>query len=90
VDGVLRGSAPHDTRSDAADAARWATARGYRSLRVVTSPWHLPRTLAELRRRLPGTILHPDPAAGPSPTLAALAAEYAKLWGARLHLPPSS
>jgi uncharacterized SAM-binding protein YcdF (DUF218 family) len=35
--------------------------RGYDSLIVVTSAWHMPRSLAELRRALPDVKLVPYP-----------------------------
>jgi uncharacterized SAM-binding protein YcdF (DUF218 family) len=46
-----------DTVGNAEEAMRWSTARGYRSLIVVTASYHMPRSLAELSRFLPGTKL---------------------------------
>ena len=50
-----------DTAGNAAGAARWAHAEGYRSLRVVTANYHMPRSLVELGRAMPGIrlIAHP-------------------------------
>lgn len=42
-----------DTRGNAAETERWTRAFGYQSLIVVTSAYHMPRSLAELRRAMP-------------------------------------
>jgi uncharacterized SAM-binding protein YcdF (DUF218 family) len=78
-----------NTVGNAVETRRWATAHGFRSLIVVTSAYHMPRTLAELRRRLPGTVLVPYPVTSEAvpidswwnhpTTMRLLAAEYAKL-----------
>ncbi len=39
-----------DTAGNAVEIARWAKQHDYRSLRVVTASYHLPRSLLELRR----------------------------------------
>src|SRR3546814_1477416 len=41
-----------DTRSNADETVRWVNKRGYRSLRLVTSAWHMPRARLELAERL--------------------------------------
>jgi uncharacterized SAM-binding protein YcdF (DUF218 family) len=50
-----------DTRGNASEAARWVRERGFRSVIVVTSAYHMPRTLTELRRVLPEADLIPYP-----------------------------
>jgi uncharacterized SAM-binding protein YcdF (DUF218 family) len=50
-----------DTRGNAEETRDWAMRRGYDSLIVVTSAWHMPRSLAELRRALPDVKLVPYP-----------------------------
>lgn len=50
-----------DTKGNASEAARWVRERGFRSIIVVTSAYHMPRTLTELRRALPETDLVPYP-----------------------------
>ncbi len=49
--------AARDTAGNAVETARWARRHGYTSLRVVTAAYHMPRSLIELRRRLPETEL---------------------------------
>ena len=55
------GREARDTRGNAAETREWAERLGYRSLIVVTSAWHMPRSLAELRRELPSVALVPYP-----------------------------
>lgn len=68
-----------DTRSNAGEAARWARDHRFRSLRLVTSDWHLRRAAQELRLVIPpGTRLVLDPVPT-RPSLNILVAEYFKL-----------
>jgi len=46
-----------NTVGNAEETRRWALARGYQSLVVVTSSYHMPRALVELRRHMPGVTL---------------------------------
>ncbi len=50
-----------DTIGNAGETKAWAEAKGYGSLIVVTASYHMPRSMAELARALPGTklIAHP-------------------------------
>jgi uncharacterized SAM-binding protein YcdF (DUF218 family) len=50
-----------DTIGNAEEARDWAGMHGYRSLIVVTSAYHMPRTLAEFARTMPhiDLIAHP-------------------------------
>jgi len=48
-----------NTTGNATEIAQWARALGFRSLIVVTSAWHMPRALVELRREMPETELTP-------------------------------
>lgn len=54
---VTLGREARDTVGNAVEAAAWAQARGYDRLIVVTSDYHLPRALLEMRARLPETEL---------------------------------
>lgn len=41
-----------DTRSNASETAEWVHRRRYKSVRLVTSDWHMPRAKLELRNAL--------------------------------------
>lgn len=79
------GRSATNTQENAAEAAAWATGRGYRSLRVVTAYDHLPRSILEFRRAMPAMELVPHPVSPATvgagmnrPGLGRLALEYAK------------
>lgn len=84
------------TVGNAAEAARWAEDRDFRSLIVVTSAYHMPRSLRELERSLPNVALKPFPVRRPDlefdrwyarpATMKLLLAEYVKYMLARLRL----
>ncbi len=61
------GFAALDTRGNAAEAARWASARGYHSLIIVTADYHMPRSLVEFGAQMPGVQLVPYPVAADNP-----------------------
>jgi uncharacterized SAM-binding protein YcdF (DUF218 family) len=48
-----------DTVGNADETRTWANANGYNSLIVVTSNYHMPRSLAELKLAMPGRTLIP-------------------------------
>jgi uncharacterized SAM-binding protein YcdF (DUF218 family) len=50
-----------NTLGNAVETRRWAESRGFRSLIVVTSNYHMPRALAEIAHQLPGVALVPFP-----------------------------
>jgi uncharacterized SAM-binding protein YcdF (DUF218 family) len=50
-----------NTVGNAVETRRWARQRGFRSLIVVTSNYHMPRALAELSHQLPDVALIPFP-----------------------------
>jgi uncharacterized SAM-binding protein YcdF (DUF218 family) len=50
-----------NTIGNAVETRRWALDRGFRSLVVVTSSYHMPRALLEIGHRLPGVTLMPFP-----------------------------
>ncbi len=54
-----------DTSGNAAEARDWAKARGYTSLIVVTSDYHMPRSMAELAEAMPTVKLIPYPVTNP-------------------------
>ena len=55
------GRAARDTRGNALEARDWVRDHGYRSLIVVTSAYHMPRSLSEMSRALPEVELVPVP-----------------------------
>jgi uncharacterized SAM-binding protein YcdF (DUF218 family) len=50
-----------NTVSNAIETRRWVRQRGFRSLVVVTSAFHMPRALAEIAHQLPDVTLIPFP-----------------------------
>ncbi|WP_342726250.1 YdcF family protein [Bradyrhizobium sp. B097] len=48
-----------NTRSNAAETRRWAHERGFKSLIVVTSNYHMPRAIVELSHAMPDVTLIP-------------------------------
>jgi uncharacterized SAM-binding protein YcdF (DUF218 family) len=52
-----------DTLGNARESAEWAKAMGYHSLILVTSDYHMPRAVIELRSAMPGADITPYPVA---------------------------
>lgn len=50
-----------NTLGNAIETKRWATDRGFHSIIVVTSNYHMPRALAEIAHQMPGVVLVPYP-----------------------------
>lgn len=50
-----------NTIGNATETRRWAHERGFKSLIVVTSNYHMPRAMAELSHQLPDIVLIPFP-----------------------------
>ncbi|WP_315855223.1 YdcF family protein [Chenggangzhangella methanolivorans] len=48
-----------NTAGNAVETRRWAVGHGFRSLIVVTSGYHMPRTMMELAREMPNVELIP-------------------------------
>ena len=48
-----------NTRSNAAETRRWVRERGFKSLIVVTSNYHMPRAIAEMSHAMPDVTLIP-------------------------------
>lgn len=57
------GFAARDTQGNARETAAWARNHGFRSLIVVTSDYHIPRSVLELQAVMPDVALHPYPVA---------------------------
>ena len=72
------GSESVDTRSNAEEANRWLERRRYKSIRLVTSDWHMRRARYEFNRQLDSDIgIVPD-AVRTEPHFITLFAEYNK------------
>lgn len=52
-----------DTEGNAVETARWIQREGFTSIRLVTANYHMPRSLVEFRRALPGVEVVPHPVA---------------------------
>jgi uncharacterized SAM-binding protein YcdF (DUF218 family) len=59
-----------DTVENASSAGEWTIAQGFTSLIVVTSDYHMPRSIAELRGTMPGVRLIAFPVSSPDLNLA--------------------
>jgi uncharacterized SAM-binding protein YcdF (DUF218 family) len=85
-----------NTRSNAAEARRWAHERGFKSLILVTSNYHMPRAILELSHAMPDITLIPFAVIGDQwrdepwwtsgATLRLLLSEYAKYVAAELRV----
>ena len=68
-----------DTRSNAEETARWVRQHGYKSIRLVTSDWHMARARMELDAVLDSDVtVEADGVPGDAP-LGLLVIEYNKL-----------
>lgn len=67
-----------DTRSNAAEAARWLKRRGFHSARLVTTDWHMPRARFELEHAVKGDVIVIPDAVDSAPGLLTLFSEYNK------------
>jgi len=85
-----------NTRSNAAETRRWARERGFKSLIVVTSNYHMPRAIVELSHAMPDVELIPFSVIGEKwrdepwwtsgATLRLLLSEYAKYVAAEVRV----
>jgi len=67
-----------DTRSNAEEVARWVAERKFRSVRLVTTDWHMPRARFELARQLPDNVELIGDAVESNPRFTQLFTEYNK------------
>ena len=67
-----------DTRSNAAETAAWVFRHRYRSVRLVTTDWHMARARYELRRQLDPAVELVSDAVPSEPGFLALLKEYNK------------
>lgn len=76
---VTLGSVAVDTRGNASETAQWVDENSIKSLRLVTTDWHMRRAAGELARTLPSSVLVVQDAVPSEPSLATLFLEYHKL-----------
>ena len=79
---IILGFLAVDTRSNAGEAAQWLTSRDVRTVRLVTTDWHMRRAAAELRHTIPARIGVLEDAVPSDPALGELFLEYNKLLAA--------
>jgi uncharacterized SAM-binding protein YcdF (DUF218 family) len=68
-----------DTRSNARETAAWIARNKVRTLRLVTSDWHMRRAAMELRAAAPAGVIIFEDAVPTQPSLRILFIEYHKL-----------
>lgn len=68
-----------DTRSNAREAARWIAAGKLKSVRLVTTDWHMRRAAFELARVIPSGVTVVRDAVASQPSFETLFTEYHKL-----------
>jgi uncharacterized SAM-binding protein YcdF (DUF218 family) len=61
ADKIVLGHEATDTRSNALETAGWMRAQGFHSMRLVTSAYHMPRSLLEFARAMPDITITPHP-----------------------------
>ncbi|HEX5538133.1 MAG TPA: YdcF family protein [Sphingobium sp.] len=67
-----------DTRSNAIETAQWLERRGYDTVRLITSDWHMRRAAFELRQALPPDVVLVYDAVPTRPAFQTLFREYHK------------
>jgi uncharacterized SAM-binding protein YcdF (DUF218 family) len=72
------GSESVDTRSNAEEAKRWLARRKFKSIRLVTSDWHMRRARYEFRSQLPKDVRIVPDAVRTEPGFTTLFGEYNK------------
>jgi uncharacterized SAM-binding protein YcdF (DUF218 family) len=58
---IALGHEAENTAGNALETARWMRRQGYHSLRLVTAWYHMPRSLLEFERAMPGIRIVPHP-----------------------------
>ncbi|MSO74172.1 MAG: YdcF family protein [Alphaproteobacteria bacterium] len=92
---VELGHTAENTAGNASETARWMALEGFKSLRLVTGSYHMPRSLLEFRRAMPETRVIANPVFPGHVkveqwwrfrgTAKLIASEHAKYIGARLN-----
>ena len=58
---IVLGYAAGSTAGNADETAAWLAAENYKSVRLVTASYHMPRSLLEFRHAMPGMTIIPHP-----------------------------
>ena len=58
---VVLGQEAENTSGNAIETAQWMRGQGFHSLRLVTSWWHMPRSLLDFERAMPDLEIVPHP-----------------------------
>jgi uncharacterized SAM-binding protein YcdF (DUF218 family) len=58
---VSLGHEADDTRGNAVETAAWMREQGFKSMRLVTANYHMPRSLLEFRHTMPDIAILPHP-----------------------------
>ncbi|MCW0197584.1 YdcF family protein [Sphingopyxis sp.] len=75
---IALGFEAEDTRSNATEVAAWVARRNYRSIRLITTDWHMRRAQYELGRALGAKVTILTDAVRSHPSFATLFREYHK------------
>ncbi len=75
---VTLGHEAVDTRSNGIETADWIKRRDYRSIRLITTDWHMRRARFELDQAMPSGVTIWADAVGSRPSLSMLFKEYNK------------
>lgn len=75
---VTLGREAIDTRSNALETGRWLARRDFRTVRLITTDWHMRRAALELRQALPANVVLVYDAVPSRPSLMVLFTEYNK------------
>ncbi|KFG88489.1 hypothetical protein BV98_003674 [Sphingobium herbicidovorans NBRC 16415] len=67
-----------DTRSNAIETSRWLERRHFKTVRLITTDWHMRRAALELRQAVPGSLTIIYDAVPSRPSLTMLMREYNK------------
>jgi uncharacterized SAM-binding protein YcdF (DUF218 family) len=62
---IVLGYVADTTKGNARETANWMRQNGYRSVRIVTASYHMPRSLLEFRNVMPEAVLVPHPVLPP-------------------------
>lgn len=81
---ITLGFESFDTRSNALETSRWLADRKFRSVRLVTSDWHMRRAVLELEKVRPQGVEIVADAVATQPSFNILFLEYHKLIARRL------